>query len=561
MGLIRLTGFTGAWPARDPKALPDNAAAVATNIRSDGGAYLKGHHGHAVIKALAPATNFVYRIPLPGVDSFANSFWWEHADPDTDVLPAPIVNDAYERIYWASPSSGMKWAPKANIIAGGATYASGVTAPTAAPAVAVVGGTGTPDGPNETRAYTVTFIDAFGQESQPGPTKEITGLADANYMLTSIPQPVADATRPAITTIRIYRTVTGLSGATDFYKVADIAAGTTFYSDSVTSAIVSGQTQLESTLFAPPPPMDGIAAMPNGVFVGWKDRNLYFSENYRPHAWPAEYALQVDYPIVGIAVLGTSCVVCTRRNPFVVTGLQASSMALNKINTYLPCLKRRSIVASEDAVYWASEEGIAFVAAGAAGVVTRDLITRKQWQAGYAPSEVRAIFLDGVYTGFTTSTGDGFEFQPKDAAGKGVNLLDMTFIAIAAGVDPWSGKAWTIGGDNNLYEWNKPTATPLSYTWRSKPFVYPRPTNFTVFQAFFDDTTGVHPIVRVYVTLRGNDGTVSRSLVYSQVITRSGREYKLPAGFKADTWEVEFMGTTELQEFLMASSVEELRRA
>src|SRR5215216_4571731 len=104
MGLLRLAAFAGKWPARDVQALPENAAVDAVNIRVEGG-YLRGAQQSVVIKALAAATKTVFRIPLPGANTLANSYWMEFADVDTDVARAPIVNDAFERIYWASPST------------------------------------------------------------------------------------------------------------------------------------------------------------------------------------------------------------------------------------------------------------------------------------------------------------------------------------------------------------------------------------------------------------------------------------------------------------------------
>jgi hypothetical protein len=50
-------------------------------------------------------------------------------------------------------------------------------------------------------------------------------------------------------------------------------------------------------------------------------------------------------------------------------------------------------------------------------------------------------------------------------------------------------------------------------------------------------------------------------LVYDEAVPHSGKEVRLLAGFKSDTWEIEFAGTAELEQFLMASSVQELRSA
>jgi hypothetical protein len=49
--------------------------------------------------------------------------------------------------------------------------------------------------------------------------------------------------------------------------------------------------------------------------------------------------------------------------------------------------------------------------------------------------------------------------------------------------------------------------------------------------------------------------------VYDADIAASGREIKLPSGFKADIWQFEFSGTAELQAFLIATTAQELRSA
>jgi hypothetical protein len=137
--------------------------------------------------------------------------------------------------------------------------------------------------------------------------------------------------------------------------------------------------------------------MPNGIFVTWKDNNLYFSENYRPHAWPAEYTLTVDYPIVGVAVYGSSLVVCTTGNPSIVSGVNAAAMTLQKTDAPLPCLSRRSIVAGGEGVFYASEEGLVLVNPGGVQTVTKDLISREQWRVEYVPSTQKAMYMGGEY--------------------------------------------------------------------------------------------------------------------------------------------------------------------
>jgi hypothetical protein len=112
-----------------------------------------------------------------------------------------------------------------------------------------------------------------------------------------------------------------------------------------------------------------------------------------------------------------------------------------------------------------------------------------------------------------------------------------------------------------LYEWEQPNAGQRSYTWLSREFIYPFPSNFAVFQAYFDDSPGGLLHLKVWATLRGNSGATSRVLVYDQNIEASGREIKLPSGFKSDVWQFEFSGNALLQTFMIATTAQELRRA
>ena len=74
--------------------------------------------------------------------------------------------------------------------------------------------------------------------------------------------------------------------------------------------------QLETTNYSlPPAGLQGIIAMPNGFLMGWVGSDVYCSEPYQPHAWPVEYITSTEYPVVGMGVLGTTCVVCTRAFP------------------------------------------------------------------------------------------------------------------------------------------------------------------------------------------------------------------------------------------------------
>jgi len=519
------------------------------------------------VKQLLSGTFTVFRLPVSSPsEALAASQWLEFQDSNTDVFRGPLVNDSFQRYYWGSPTAGLRFASRAYL--NGATahldtasYTLGVPAPTTSPTGVVTGGSS----PIITRQYLVTFENIFGEESQPSLPVEIDGFANGTWSISNIPQPPAPGTYAPFSMIRLYRTVTGTSGLTDFFLVVEFPVGTTAYNDTKPDTDLI--TILESTNFnVPVAGTQGLVLMPNGIFVSWKDNTLYFSENFRPHAWPAEYTMTVDAPIVGLAVYGNSCVVCTTGRPSIVTGTKAGSMALQKTDAPLPCVSRRSIAAAPEGIYYASEEGLVLISAGAISTVTKELISREQWR-GYTPTSFRAMMQGGEYVALLThaDTGiNGIRFWPQTPESRGVSYFNTNEVPANIGIESWSGKPWMIlneGGTYRLYEWETPGAARVSYVWASKEFIYPYPANFSVFQAYFDDTLTKSLSLKIEVTLRGYDGSTEWAEVYNRPVVASGKEIKLPSGFKSDIWRFTFSGDTELQSFMIASSTRELRSA
>jgi hypothetical protein len=571
MGLLRLAGFSGMWPIRDSRALPDNAAVSARNTDCDGGAYLQGNRGHTLIKALTSTARSVFRIPAgtvipPSEEAPSSAVWLEFTDINTNLFRGPIINDLHQRYYWGSPTVGIRYAPRTllDTVPTNADfwgYALGVQPPTSPPTGSVSGGST----PVITRQYLVTFENIYGEESQPSLPVEIEGYANGVWNISNIPQPPATGIYAPTNAIRLYRTITSTSGLTDYYLVERLGVGTTSYADGRidTDLIIP----LESISYAlPPSGTQGLVLMPNGILVAWKDNNLYFSENFRPHAWPPEYTMTVDAPIVGLAVYGNSCVVCTTGRPSIVTGTKAGSMALQKTDAVLPCVGRGSIAAAPEGVYYASEEGLVLVSPGAISTVTKELISREQWR-NTEPRYYRAMMQGGEYVALTytsSPTFNGWRFWPQKPETRGVVYFDLAELPVNIGIEPLTGKPWLIvfeGGVYNLYEWETPGAARVSYEWISKEFVYPYPANFSVYQAYFDDTLTKTLNLKVEVTLRGNDGSTEWAVVYDRPVVASGKEIKLPSGFKSDVWRFTFSGNTELQSFVIASSARELRSA
>src|SRR5262249_8226161 len=125
--------------------------------------------------------------------------------------------------------------------------------------------------------------------------------------------------------------------------------------------------------------------------------NIYMSEAYHFHAWPPEYKYATETPIVGLGIIGQTCVVCTQGYPTTVTGTKPASCAFTKVTTGEPCLNRGSIVSTPNGVLYASQNGINLVGPGGILNVTQSMITRDEWKRFYVPEYLRAVRYQNGY--------------------------------------------------------------------------------------------------------------------------------------------------------------------
>lgn len=575
MAALRMQAFMGMLPARDVRLLPNEQAKQATNIYTGGGSLKPVRAPRRIIQtgqlaqldfiqndmvqgdddllnALSPDVRRVFRIPnAPDILDLDQSIWMLFEDPDTTVLRTPVSNDSFERYYWCSPTEGYKFNTRTRIAANDPAYDVGVPAPQAACTVVATGGAA---GNTFTRSYVTTFINIYGEEGQPSPPSEAVGYSDSSWDLSAIELPPAGTDYAPIDKIRIYRTVTAASGATTFFFVAEIANTATTYSDTTTDTIVSGQPQLQSILWAVPPEMDGIAAMPNGIFVGFKGNSIYFSENFRPHAWPAEYQLTVQYPIVGLGVFGNTCVVCTQGQPAAVSGVRSDSMSFSANTAVMPCLSRGSIVSTVFGVVFASETGLVMVGPQGFRELTAGIIGRDEWKTRFKPEKLRAALADGTYfaviEGENSPAGLGRAFmmdptQPME----GVVELDIVTSTTVPTLDPWSGRALIVQ-DQGVWELFPVDTDYASATWRSKEFTLPAPSNLGAASISLDEGAGVFVRLRVYA---------AGVLRFDEDVTHTTDHIRLPSGFKSDIWQFEIETNTRVHRLDVANTFTELR--
>jgi hypothetical protein len=579
MAVIQIQQFGGEVPVQGVRALPPSAADSSVNTWLYSGE-LRALHPNAYIRDLISTTRKIFRIPkgtmggdpsnpsaVPPPSYLGDSTWLEFSDPYTDIVRGPLVNDSFKRWYFCSPSTGLMVNSLARLQVGSAAYKAGVPAPANNVGIAIAGGSGQ----FSTRAYTYTWINIWGEESGPSPAVTAAGFDNATWTISGINDPTTEfANYVPYQKKQLYRSVTGATGVTTYFRVATIASGTTTFADSATDAAIVGHLQFDNANgVIPPADIQGIVAMPNGFLMGWHDSDIYFSEPYKVHSWPPEYVVSAEYPIVGMGVFGQSCAVLTQGYPIVVSGVVPATTALAKTNVVEPCLSRGSIVTNISGVFYASPNGLVSVSAAGVQNITQSLITKEEWVGQFQPAYLRACRYQQGYLALRAVPN-----MPNRTA----FFLDLSSLTVAVNElseftngnmvqgDVWSGEVFTIK-DSKLYHHDPSDSTLfLPFQWRSKEFQYVKPDNFVCYEIYWDDDrfdatstdapTIIPPGVAMHLRVLAD-----RNVVYDHDVPVNGKPVKLPSGFKAAVWQFEISGRAPVFTFQCATSVKELAHA
>ena len=95
----------------------------------------------------------------------AASSWLEFADPDTNVVRSQVLNDQFQRYYFASPSQTPQYNTGARIAAGLPAFQLGINPPSIAPTVTPAGGNNLLTFPTYGSAHNASGIGAIGGDS------------------------------------------------------------------------------------------------------------------------------------------------------------------------------------------------------------------------------------------------------------------------------------------------------------------------------------------------------------------------------------------------------------
>lgn len=409
------------------------------------------------------------------------------------------------------------------------------------------------------RAYVATYVNFYGEEGPPSlPTKVQNMTPGTAVHFSTLPKLSAELAGPTeywIAAIRLYRTdqegnwrlcPAGYQnedqGDYDVPISWDIPYAATQFTD------VSRDYQLGEVLpsvgwWEPPSDLKGVILAPGGVLVGFKDKTVYASRPYMASAWPLAHQVRVDHDIVGLAATAAGVVILTVGNPYLLIGADPASWSVVKLESPQACISARSIVDMGDYALYASPDGLAAIQGNNPEILTRNVLSRAQWQA-YDPSNLVGGFYEGRYVGWGGGyNGKGFIFHPETGVfteidqpigGAYNDLVDDTLYII----DTQGRLAAFDRGDNYL-----------TYTWVSKLFQMPAPCNFGAAQVLCAATSE-----RLVQFELWGDG----ALKYSQAVA-SNEPFRLPGGYRCLRYQVKLRGTAAVRAVVVGSTIDELK--
>lgn len=548
---ILLSQFGGTMPRISPEKLPETSAQVAQNTDLHTGS-IAPFKQLGVAQALTTTKPILQTAYLWRVNDLEYWFRFQH---EVELARSPIADDENKRIYWTGDGRfvdanneawpQMSYTPIA--YTGGTDYPQnsyrlGVPQPSLPLSTTVTGATTQPE-LAEYRSYVRTYVTELGEEGPPcEPTASLSVAPGQSVDITGLGLNAGDGTARNITLQRIYRTLTGTSGAA-FQFVAELPIATTTYNDSI-----AGDDLVEvlpSTDWYPPPAgLRGLRLMANGVMVGFRGNEVFFSEPYLPHAWPARYRLTVDYPIVALGSYDTTIVVATQGRPFIITGSHPDSMSQRELDLIEPCVSMRSMASMGHGVVYASANGLVYVGAGRASLITQGLVTRQEW-AAYQPSTLRACEYRQQYMAFygtSAGNGGGFFISPLSPDG---GLITLDLKARAVHRDPLNENLYLLDWAKNIAQFEA-GASAMTAVWRSRVIELDTPTSFKALRV--ETVSPGSTEIRIY----GDD------VLQSSTVITDNKPVRLPRTGRFRRWEIEVRTTGIVRSVAIAEAVSEV---
>lgn len=464
----------------------------------------------------------------------------------------------------------------------------------------------TPETEERVIIYCETYVNEWGEESKEGPySEEITVQHGQPVTLTSNTV-YPDGKFKEITHKRIYRLNTTTDGDGVFQFVDEIPLDQAEYVDEKLDSEL-GEALVTEDFDLPPGDLRGLSMHPAGYMVGFREKEICFSEPGYPYAWPRKYRLSTDWPIVGLGFHGGTMIVLTTAYPCLVYGSSPEESQRHKLYGNYGCTAKRGIVSTEYGVVFPSKTGLCLADGnGNISNMTASELTVDEWRR-YSKGLSHGVVFNQKYFGFY-STGDERGAFVVDPAEPAASFVRISLHSTAAYVREDTGQLFLLeefSGENATVEFEGNRLRPVRYSWHSKKYSTP-PVNLAAGKIFIGRRTLTKEEIRdSLVSLAGDyfdvdvlesyggivngsawntydfgGGAASPALlqevfafdveltvladsreVYRQNIS-TAKPFRLPSGCRAmESLEFILNGTADVQKVLLGTSIEEVSHA
>jgi hypothetical protein len=395
-----------------------------------------------------------------------------------------------------------------------------------------------------TLTCTVRHKLAVGDRIKVGDMVEGSAFNGEGYVITQIvddytvryAQTASDITTLTESTGKIYYDVSQRGAATAVYMT-----GTTFTDNFDARLLFSAYTSGDH---APPPAeLQGLTAINDGMLAGFVGNVVYFSKPGKPHAWPSAAAKTLEHKIVALAAVYGSLFVATEKYPYVLNGSEPANMSVTRIDAVLPCVSARSMVSMNYGAVYATNEGLAVYSPNSgAQHITQVMFESDTWNTELDPTTIVATYYRDQY--FASHSTGAFTFAPDQQTGGQLVDCDDTFTA--AYFDALNNRLFFTTGTNGLvYEWDDLTQTMQTYQWKSKVIALKDYKNLGAARIMADFAPGKSVTFKLYA---------DKSLVFTTTVT-DNKPFRLPSGYRTDTYEVEVLSNIRVRSIHMAETV------
>jgi len=331
-------------------------------------------------------------------------------------------------------------------------------------------------------------------------------------------------------------------------------------------------TSLATDAYDPPPDdLRGLKTIQNNILCGFVGKDLYFSEPDQPHAWPEEYIITLDYPVVAVEPLsGIGMLVLTEGYPFLLSGSSPDAFDVQRIDALYPCLAARGVVPMSFGVVWPTSIGLAsYSASGGARIISDAIYEHDTWNSAYNLESFVAVFYEDSY--FASHDTGSFVFKYDQETGGNFVQCDQMFTAVYN--DPTDHSTYFVDSvTDDVYLWDDPSQTTQTLEWKSKVVVTKEYLNWGAARIIADYEEAL-PAWEEWdepwgsTTLAWDAGSTVTFRLWAEdnlicdYEINSREPFRLPSGYRSDTFEFAVTSDTRVRAIHLAETPYGLKEA